>query len=123
MFEQLRADDIFKPKSEEEVIQDILFQFNIIENESGIYDVDGDVDLSYSNLTKLPIKFGCISGNFDCGRNNLISLENAPREVYGYFDCRNNKLTSLKGIGEVKGGIYCDGNLASIEKLMRTVGR
>ena len=53
-------------------------------------DVDGDVDLSVYQLKSIPIKFGVVTGNFDCSANNLTSLEGAPREVGGNFYCHSN---------------------------------
>jgi hypothetical protein len=67
-------------------------------NEDGTVDVDGNVHLAGNKLTKIPIKFGKIKGDFNVSVNHLISLENSPREVTGTFNCSGNeKLTSLKG--------------------------
>ena len=60
-------------------------------------DVDGDVDLLDLNLTKIPIKFNNVYGNFDCSYNNLTSLENSPKWIKGSFFCIENSLTSLEG--------------------------
>ena len=78
-------------------------------------DVDGDVDLrgsrfwdyfrtssSYGKmnnwtLDRLPLKFGKVSGSFDCRYNNLTTLEGCPKEVGGDFYISDNKLTSLVG--------------------------
>jgi len=144
LYEQLKADDIFKPKSEEEVAQDILIQLKATKNEDGSYDIEGDVGLTNSNLTKISIKFRYVSGDFYCSWNNLTSLEGAPKLVGGSFYCRGNKLTtlegapekvggdfycssnkliSLKGIGEVRGRIVCDSNPVSEKELLATIGR
>ena len=94
--------------------------------------VTGDVYLFDLGLTKLPINFTEVYGNFDCSHNQLTSLEGAPEKVGksfvcshnqltslegapekvgGYFLCNNNKLTSLKGGPTKVGGIfYCSGN-------------
>ena len=77
-------------------------------------DVDGDVDLRGSRfwdefkssklgvannwtLDTLPLKFGKVSGSFDCRYNNLTTLEGCPKEVGGDFYCSDNKLTTLVG--------------------------
>jgi hypothetical protein len=95
-------------------------------------DVDGYVNLlgQLGNMEKLPVKFGKVSGDFDCSMNNLTSLEGCPeyvdsdffcygnklttleycpKHVGGYFDCRWNKLTSLKGVEkcEIIRNFYC----------------
>jgi hypothetical protein len=63
--------------SKEEDIESICKKYGIKNwtlNEDGSIDVDGDVDLSFKKLTKLPIKFRNVSGNFDCSYKNLTSL-------------------------------------------------
>ena len=59
---------------------------------NGLVDVDASVDLSYIRLTKLPLQFGKVTGNFNCGNNKLTSLEGAPQSVGGDFYCDNNPL-------------------------------
>ena len=67
-------------------------------NSDGSIDVNGSVNLSMKNLTKLPIKFNKVIGSFYCSYNNqLTSLEYGPIKVGGDFHCHDNKLTSLKG--------------------------
>ena len=73
---------------------------------NGLVDVDGDVDLCNENLTKLPIKFGNVSGDFYCGNNQLKTLEGCPEEVGGDFYCYNNQLTTLEGCPEEVGGDF-----------------
>ena len=89
-------------------------------------DVDGDVDLYEKRLTKLPLKFGYVSGNFHCGNNGLTSLEGAPKEVGGYFVCyfNNNKLTSLEGAPRKVGGDFAcnDNKLTSLKGAPSEVG-
>jgi len=85
---------------------------------NGLVDVDGDVDLSGKGLTKLPVKFGNVSGIFNCQNNQLTSLEGAPQSVGGdRFNCNNNQLTSLEGAPqEVGGDFICYNNqLTSLE--------
>jgi len=65
-------------------------------NSDGTIDVDDSVYLFRKGFTKLPLKFGKVSGNFNCSQNQLTSLEGCPRSVGGYFDCSQNKLTTLE---------------------------
>ncbi len=79
-------------------------------NSDGTVDVDDDVNL-FNKLTKLPLKFGKVTGYFTCGDNQLTSLEGSPREVGGHFECGNNKLRSLEGGPmEVGGNFDCSHN-------------
>ena len=131
-------DSLFKPISQEEILQRRLS--NCVRNSDGTYSSDGDVD-----LTKLPVKFKYVKGSFYCynnqltslegspqevgdsfycSHNQLTSLEGAPQEVGGDFDCSNNKLTSLEGAPQKVGGYFvCSGNPVPCEKLMKTVKR
>jgi hypothetical protein len=52
-------------------------------NSDGLIDVDGNVTISGRRLKELPLKFGRVSGNFDCRDNKLTTLEGAPKEVGG----------------------------------------
>lgn len=73
-------------------------------------EVDGDFYCSWNQLSDLvgaPVKVG---GNFDCSYNNLTSLEGGPKEVVYDFDCSRNPLTSLKGAPEKVGGCFWCGN-------------
>jgi hypothetical protein len=92
-------------------------------NKDNRIDVEGNVDLSYSNLTKLPVKFGKVTGNFYCVYNQLTTLEHCPTTVTGYFYCSNNQLTSLKGCPiTVSGYFNCSNNdLTSLEHCPITV--
>ena len=123
-----------------EYIDEICKKYNI-ENykinpdESIDVDVNGCVNeyvnLSYKNLTKLPLKFNKVNGSFYCDNNKLTTLEGCPKEVNGYFSCIYNELTSFEFApkiirGEficwnnniksfeyfpyVKNGFYCEGN-------------
>jgi hypothetical protein len=66
-------------------------------NSDGSIDVDGDVNLSAKYLTKLPLKFNKVIGNFTCNHNKLTTLEGCPNYITLDFHCINNKLTSLEG--------------------------
>jgi hypothetical protein len=79
-------------------------------------DVEGDVDLSQIRLSKIPIKFGMVKGNFDCSHNKLTNLVNCPDKIMGFFNCAGNNIHTLIGgptyIGK---GYYCEDN--SLEDL------
>ena len=122
-------------KESKEDIDSICKKFDIENytiNEDSTVDVDGNVDLYDKRLTKLPLKFGKVSGNFSCSFNQLKSLEGAPLSVGGGFNCRFNQLKSLSGAplsvggnfscsynqlksldgisGKISGAIYCTNN-------------
>jgi hypothetical protein len=101
-------------------------------NTDNSIDVEGNVVISSLNLTEMPVKFGKVSGdfncsvnkltslehcpvvtgNFNCSDNLLTSLEHAPITVTGYFDCSINKLTSLiHGPITVTRDFSCSNNL------------
>ena len=110
---------------------DVLFQryidsLNLTRNADGSYDASGDVviDRRLVKDGKLIIRFGRVSGNFDCSRTNLTTLEGAPEKVGGYFDCNRNRLASLKGAPkEVGGAFWCDYNrLTTLEGAPKKVG-
>ena len=80
-------------------------------NDDGTVDVDDDVYLYNKGLTKLPLKFGKVSGFFNCSKNQLTSLKGAPYYVGRYFDCSRNNLTTLEdGPKTIIGDYYCNGN-------------
>jgi len=73
--------------------------------------VKGNVDLSGLDLTKIPINFTEVGGDFYCSYNKLTSLKGAPKKVGGDFICSYNKLTSLEGAPEEVGeSFYCSHN-------------
>jgi hypothetical protein len=85
-------------ESFEESIESICDRFfieNYNINVDGTVDVDGDVNLNNKKLKELPIKFGKVTGDFDCFDNNLTTLKGGPKEVGGGFFCSYNKLTTL----------------------------
>lgn len=79
-------------------------------NNDGSIDVNGNVYLYSIGLTKIPLKFNKVSGNFSCLDNNLISLEGCPKEVGGYFDCFGNQLINLEGSPEEVNDFDCSNN-------------
>ena len=64
----------------------------------GKVDVMGDVDITYRRLEILPIKFGNISGNFDCSNNRLRDLKNCPEFVDGIFNCGSNYIENIDNL-------------------------
>jgi len=84
---------------------------NYTVNPDGSVDVDGSVSLSNYRFAKLPLKFGRVSGVFDCSYNKLTTLEGSPREVGWHFDCSYNKLNTLEGAPREVGGAFdCKNN-------------
>jgi hypothetical protein len=94
-------------------------------NKDGSINIEGDVNLSSLGLTEFPLKFGHISGNFNCSGNKLTSLQGCPQSVGGGFYCHNNNLTSLQGCPKSVGGDFdCKGNkLTSLQGCPKSVGR
>jgi hypothetical protein len=93
-------------------------------NKEGRVDVDGFVNLDDIGLTRLPIRFGKVSGTFDCVNNQLTTLEGAPQEVGRNFYCHNNYLTTLEGAPqEVGRNFRCNDNqLTTLEGAPKKVG-
>ena len=68
--------------------------------ETGLVDVEGNFNCSgKKRMTNFKgVRFGHVSGTFDCCRSSLTSLEGAPQSVGGDFICHSNSLTSLPDI-------------------------
>jgi hypothetical protein len=77
-------------------------------HQDGVVDVEGSVDLAVvlGMLSMLPVRFGKVTGYFQCRNGDLTSLEGCPREVGEYFDCSGNQLTSLEGSPTKVGGDF-----------------
>ncbi len=107
-------------------IKDICEEYNIrnytINSDESI-NVNGNVNLSFRKLDKIPLKFNKVSGNFNCAANQLKSLEGSPKEVGGNFQCNANLLTSLEHAPvEVSGHFWCQHNkLTSLEGAPKSV--
>ncbi len=97
---------------------------NLIINDDMSIDVKGDVDLSDRVLTKFPLVFNRVFGNFRATDNNLTTLEGSPCIVDGDFLVYNNKLESLKGGPTKVGGEYSisTNNLKSLDHCPTEVG-
>ena len=96
-----------------------------LNSSTGLIDVDGYFDCGSQGLKELKgVKFGKVSGDFDCDRNQLTSLEGAPQTVNRDFSCYGNQLTSLEGAPQtVNRDFSCYGNqLTSLEGAPQTVG-
>ena len=80
--------------------------------QTGLVDVDENFDCSEQGLTDFKgVRFGKVSGYFNCYNNQLTTLEGAPQSVGSSFRCTYNQLTSLVGAPQsVGGGFSCDGN-------------
>jgi hypothetical protein len=84
---------------------------NYTVNDDESIDVNGSVDLSFNDLTELPLSFNKVTGWFDCSRNKLTSLKGCPRWIGRYFSCYNNRLTSLEFSPEYVGSYFsCETN-------------
>jgi hypothetical protein len=81
-----------------------IFSYSI--NPNGSIDVDGGVFLQNNQLRHVPLKFGKVSGDFDCSGNVINTLLGCPNEVGGSFDCSDNKLSSLEHCPKVVGGSF-----------------
>jgi len=108
-------------------IHEICREYGITDytiNNDWSVDIDGDVFLYNEGLTKLPIKFNHVSGNFNCSKNNLTTLEGSPQSVGGNFWCDGNELTSLYGVPKSVGGYFdcSDNNLTTLEGGPQSVG-
>lgn len=108
-------------------IPDICRWYNIRNytiNFDGTIDVHTTVDLSYSTLKKLPLKFNKVYGDFICAITQLTTLEGCPKYVKGNFNCSNNELKSLEYCPEYVGGDFdCRHNLIlSLKHLSKYIG-
>lgn len=50
-------------------------------NSDGSVDVYEPIVLNDMGLRKLPLKFGKVTGSFDCENNKLTTLKGSPKEV------------------------------------------
>jgi len=109
---------------EERTINRALERGKCTLNPDGTYSCEGDVDLHGMNLTKIPVRFKEVKGNFDCSYNRLETLEGCPRIVEGYFHCGNDNLETLKGAPKRVGGNFScvANNLETLEGSPEEVG-
>jgi hypothetical protein len=81
-----------------------IYKYRI--NDDGSIDCYQNVDLSYSNLKKIPIQFKSVYGSFDCSGNILTSLKGVPSFVAYNFDCSDNDITDLSFAPEYVGNNF-----------------
>ena len=99
-----------------------------LNEKTGLVDIEGDFSCYHvygESLTDFKgVKFGVVTGRFNCQSNKLTSLEGAPQEVGGDFICRINKLTSLVGAPRKVGEFFdCANNeLTSLVGAPQEVG-
>ncbi|MEG7685949.1 hypothetical protein, partial [Listeria monocytogenes] len=60
---------------------------NYVINSNGSIDVGDDVLIYNKGLTKLPLKFNRVDGEFNCSYNQLTTLEGCPNYVGCNFFC------------------------------------
>jgi hypothetical protein len=70
-----------------EFCQNYLKNVDYTINHDDTIDVDDNVFLFFElgNMKKLPVKFGKVSGFFDCRMNNLTTLEYCPKYIGGNY--------------------------------------
>jgi len=87
-------------------------------------DVNGNVYMSGVKHIPEGIRFGVVSGSFDCENCGLPDLEIAPTLVGKSFDCSRNPIKSLEGCPESVGGNFvCEGTkIVNMEGAPVTVG-
>ena len=90
----------------------------------GLIHTTGDVLFLHKNLTKIPLHFGRVDGDFIVKNLKLQSLKGCPIYVGGNFNCRNNDLKSLSSGPEIVRGSYdcCENKLTSLIGCARTIG-
>ena len=113
----MKVSELFETmQSKKEINQLLKTHFRIygeIEyHNDGSISVNGDVYVTDSSITHLPVKFRKVSGYFYCGHTNLTSLEGSPQKVGNYFDCTRTSIVNLKGGPKiVNGNFYCENTL------------
>jgi hypothetical protein len=98
---------------------------NYIINKDLTVDVDGNVAIAVCQLQEIPVKFGKVTGMFDCSNNILTTLKNCPDYTGSTFVCLSNKLTSLQGCPSYVGGNFScsrNFNLTSLQGCPKYVG-
>lgn len=139
----MKIDEILNDAPTKASIRKLLDNYFYIDGKyeikGGVVNVDGHAKLVSSpmvlpgssnkvvirEMSKLPVKFGTVTGDFSCREMPLSSLQNAPHFVGREFDCNSCKLTTLNYSPKtVGGGYYCYGNLlTSFEGVSETIKR
>ena len=81
-----------------------------IPNDLRFGTVTGSFDCSQNGLENLDIAPLIVGKVFDCSENNLTSLKNSPFRVGELFRCSKNKLLNLDGIPEELDKLSCEDN-------------
>jgi len=90
---------------------------NVKENQRMNKEVWEKYIVKYTHITKIPFKFGKVSGDFYCSDNQLTTLKGVPQNVGGDFYCSYNQLTTVEGAPQnVGGNFYYSGNPKLNEK-------
>ena len=110
-----------------EILNLLRMHFNTIGkvtiDQQGLVSCTGDVEARL-HMSRLPVQFDHVGGDFYCGHKQLVSLEGAPRYVRGAVHVHNNQLTSLQGAPRYVGtSFYCNDNqLTSLQGAPQDVG-
>jgi len=111
--------------------QKILKTFNkyftstvqVVVDEGGLVNCGGSV-MMRKPCENFPVKFGTVSGSFNCDEVELKSLVGAPTHVGKHFNCNGNHLENLEGgPNEVGGSYHCNHmTLKSLKGLAENIG-
>lgn len=107
--------DLSSTESEvEKIIREhwiIIDQWTV--NDDGSIDVNGNVAFSshIKYLSKIPLRFNKVTGDFDCSGLGLKTLEGCPIDVGGTFDCTYNQFSSLEYAPKKVGGAFVLDNM------------
>lgn len=100
---------LFEEAQSENRIHIICEKYGIVNytiNTDRSIDVDGDVNLKNRNLSKIPLNFRKVSGNFNISGNRLKSLEGCPDEIGGYFHVKYNPIKNLDNCPKKVGSAF-----------------
>ena len=85
--------------------------FNYTINDDLSVDVNGNVSINNLELSSIPFKFDCVSGDFVCMNNKLTSLEGCPEIIGGHLNWSKNNIRSLEGCPvEIRCNFNCVNN-------------
>lgn len=78
---------------------------------NGLVDVNGNFRCKKWGIKNFQgVKFGHVTGYFDCSGNQITSLKGAPQTIDGYFNCDDNNLVTLEGAPNKSGGLSFKNN-------------
>jgi len=111
------AEDSDMNKNEIELILNELGVELYSIQEDGTVNVNGTVDISFKKLSRIPVSFGVVKGDFNCSNNELETLAGCPKTVGVSFYCHSNRLESLDSSPAYVGKAFiCSNNrLVSLE--------